>query len=128
MNNSDRPCAECRHSRRYWSSLRCLRGIDNPTRNDEAGAEYCEQERRAGRIWSWLTGVCGYHGQHFEGRSSPHAPGSTPRLVYLAIHDDDGHVTGYVFGSPAERDAAMAKYAVEGIYTAATAEIVEDVP
>lgn len=50
------------------------------------------------------------------------------RLVYLAIHDDGKRVTGYVFGSPSERDRAMAKYVVEGIYTAATAEIVEDVP
>lgn len=128
MNNSDLSCAECRKSRRYWSSLRCLRGIEDPTQNDIAGAPYCAQERRSGRVWSALADLCGYHGRHFEGRTGPHAPGPTPRLVYLALYHDGARVTGYAFGSPSERDDAMARYAVEGVYAAATAEIVEDVP
>ncbi|MGE0447775.1 MAG: hypothetical protein AB7P99_21300 [Vicinamibacterales bacterium] len=176
MNNSDQLCSACQNSRRYWSSLHCLRDFDNPTRNDIAGAPDCSLERRMGRFAAAYYDTCGFHGRYFEGRTgggrrllylavndgacgyafgTPSARSDavaklsrlgcyrpataeiiderkewlcTGRLVYLALHSDGRRVTGYVYGTPAERNAALARYAVEAIYSAATAVIVEDVP
>lgn len=61
-------CADCLHGHRHEGVLRCLREQPNPTRNDIAGAPYCDDERRGGLL-AWFAGACGKRGQHFRRRA-----------------------------------------------------------
>jgi hypothetical protein len=132
--NAGMACGECLHARRYWGTLRCVRGAprdarDEITRAAVSGSPYCETERRKGRLVAAVTSRCGRDGRYWAPNTDVRVHSVTPRRLFLLLHDrGEGDVTGYVFSSRDERDAGMSRLAVEALYVPADVEVIEVVP